>query len=95
MKKIILLALIVVMLTGCASTQKWICDHPKTAAGIAVGVATGGLAGGLIGHQVGHTAGALLIGGGLGGIAGGLIGNEVEDRETTSEGASPTSSALD
>lgn len=84
MKKIFLWVLLLALVTGCATAERWVQDNPKTALGIAAGAATGGLAGGLIGHQVGHTAGGLLIGAGLGGVAGGLIGNAVEDRGTSS-----------
>lgn len=93
MKKIFLWVLLLTLITGCATAERWVRENPRTATGIAVGAATGGLAGGLIGHQVGHTAGGLLIGSGLGGATGGLIGGAVEDRGRTSGRSSSTPSA--
>ena len=92
MRKIFLLALLLGMITGCATAERWVRENPKTVLGIAAGVATGGLAGGIIGHQVGHTAGGLLIGSGIGGVAGGLIGNAVENRKPSSACSSSTPS---
>jgi uncharacterized protein YcfJ len=92
MKRIFLWALLLAMITGCASAERWVRDNPGTVTGIAAGVVTGGLAGGIIGHQVGHTAGGILIGSGIGGVAGGLIGNAVEDRRTSSACSSSPSS---
>ena len=92
MKKVFLWALLLVMITGCATSERWVKENPKTALGVAAGVVTGGLAGGIIGNQVGHTASGVLIGSGIGGVSGGLIGNAVEDRKTSTGHSSSASS---
>jgi len=68
-----LLALAIVVASGCASMN-------KTEKGVAVGAAAGGAVGAVIGNQTGSTARGAIIGAVVGGAAGGIIGHEMDQR---------------
>jgi len=76
MKKILIVAAIAVLTTGCATTQGTDNQHKKEM-GFG-GAAIGAIAGAIIGHQGDRTGGALK-GALLGAAAGGLIGVGVGD----------------
>ena len=61
------LVLMLVVLTGCTTTQK----------GAGIGAATGAVLGTVIGHQSGREIEGAAIGAAVGGVAGGAIGKEV------------------
>jgi len=65
---------IILALTGCASLEQQVSEHPGTAIGAVAGAAGGAILGGLIFKS---TTGA-VIGGLLGGLAGGAIGSATE-----------------
>lgn len=75
------LLLITGILSGCASLQQQVREHPGTALGVAGGAAGGALLGGLLFQS---TTGA-VVGGLVGGLAGGLIGNAVEAKKQDEE----------
>jgi surface antigen len=73
----IAVAMLVVMLNGCAQTGQGIANNPKTTMGGMLGAAGGGLIAAAAG---GGTAG--IIGGVLlGGLLGGAIGNALDQRD--------------
>ena len=81
MKKImgnisIILAVVVLMTTGCSTVKK----TNKTQRGAAIGTAGGAVIGGIIGNNVGkgNTVLGAIIGGVVGGVAGGIIGNKMD-----------------
>ena len=90
MKKFFVIPLILSMIFGCATAERWVQEHPATVVGIGAGALTGGLVGGIIGHQVGNTAAGLIMGSAVGGTTGGLWGNSLEKARHSSK--SPQSS---
>jgi outer membrane protein OmpA-like peptidoglycan-associated protein len=87
MKKVgtlILIAILIVGLLGCASMKR----RDK---GAIIGAAAGGVVGGVIGKQAGNTAVGAIIGAAIGGAAGAYIGNymdkQAEEMQRDLEGA--------
>jgi len=81
MKKImgnisLVLAVVMLMASGCESVKK----TNKTQRGAAIGTAGGAVIGGVIGNNVGkgNTILGAVIGGVIGGVAGGIIGNKMD-----------------
>ena len=82
MKKIfgnlsLLVALVMIMATGCETAKK----TNKAQRGAAAGAAGGAVIGGIIGNNVGNKNNTILgaiIGGVVGGVAGGIIGNKMD-----------------
>ena len=82
MKKIIgnislVMAVVMLMATGCETAKK----TNKTQRGAAIGTAGGAVIGGIIGNNVGNKNNTVLgaiIGGVIGGVAGGIIGNKMD-----------------
>jgi surface antigen len=76
-KRIVPIALLAIVASGCQTMGQEIGDNPKAAGGAAVGAASGGLIAAAAG---GGTAG--IIGGVLlGGLLGGAIGNALDQRD--------------
>lgn len=81
MKKIIgnislVMAVVLLMATGCETVKK----TNKTQRGAAIGTAGGAVIGGVIGNNIGkgNTILGAIIGGVIGGVAGGVIGNKMD-----------------
>lgn len=69
-------ALVGMMLAGCASTDEGV--GPKTAVGAGTGAIIGGLAGGAIGHG---SVGSVIAGAIVGGLIGGAIGSSLDEAD--------------
>jgi outer membrane protein OmpA-like peptidoglycan-associated protein len=70
---VIIIGLLVVGLTGCASLS-------GRDRGVAIGAGSGAVIGGVIGAQSGNTALGAILGAVVGGAAGGVIGNYMDDQ---------------
>lgn len=73
----LMMAVIMLMATGCETAKK----TNKTQRGAAIGTASGAVIGGIIGNNVGNKNNTVLgaiIGGVVGGVAGGIIGNKMD-----------------
>jgi outer membrane protein OmpA-like peptidoglycan-associated protein len=66
---IFVFALIVLVLTSCATSE-----HKRTAVGVGAGAVVGGGLGAIIGHQTGHAGAGAAIGAATGALIGGGIG---------------------
>jgi outer membrane protein OmpA-like peptidoglycan-associated protein len=69
---IILVAAMLLVVTGCNMTRR---DK-----GAVIGAAAGGVAGGAIGNSTGSTTRGVIIGAAVGGIAGGIIGHQMDQQ---------------
>jgi len=69
----LLAALVLAGVTGCASTN-------KTTKGAVIGATAGGVVGGVIGNQTGSTARGAITGAVVGGAAGAIIGHKMDQR---------------
>lgn len=78
----LLTGLVLVGVTGCASTN-------RTTKGAVIGAAAGGVAGGVIGNQTGSTARGAIIGAAVGGAAGAIIGHRMDQRAKEIEQSVP------
>ncbi|MBN1794022.1 MAG: hypothetical protein JW844_03570 [Candidatus Omnitrophica bacterium] len=76
-----LLVLVLLVITGCTTTQK----------GAGIGSAIGAGAGAIIGHQSGHTAEGAMIGAAGGAAGGALIGEQAATKFCPTCGRSFTS----
>jgi outer membrane lipoprotein SlyB len=73
MKKICLVILGLMMLTGCTTMQR----------GAGVGAVGGGALGAIIGHQSGHTGQGAAIGAAAGAITGAVVAEKMETKFCT------------
>lgn len=76
-KTSIVLATIMIAVTGCESTKKL----NNTQKGAGIGAAAGGVIGGVIGNNVGNKNNTVLgavLGAAVGGVVGGVIGNKMD-----------------
>jgi len=76
-KLIVVLAIVALLLSGCAQTGQTVRNNPKTTMGGMLGAAGGGLIGAAAGGGAAGIIGGVLIGG----LVGGAIGNHLDQRD--------------
>jgi len=93
MKKISIIALAIVMITGSVFTScEAVKNTNKTQRGAAIGAVGGAVIGGILGNNLGKGgkgAQGAIIGGIIGGVAGGLIGNKMDKQAREIDNALP------
>jgi outer membrane protein OmpA-like peptidoglycan-associated protein len=82
LRRILSVAVILSLLTGCASMNR------KTKGAI-IGAGAGGVIGGIIGNQTGSTTRGAIIGAVVGGAAGAIIGHQMDQQAKELEQAIP------
>jgi len=76
-KLIVVLAIVALLLSGCAQTGQTVRNNPKTTMGGMLGAASGGLIAAAAGGGAAGIVGGVL----LGGLVGGAIGNHLDQRD--------------
>jgi outer membrane protein OmpA-like peptidoglycan-associated protein len=93
MKKIVIVALVLVMLMGTLFTScEAVKNTNKTQRGAVIGAAGGAIIGGILGNNMGKGGkGAMgaVLGGVIGGVAGGVIGNKMDKQAREIDNALP------